>query len=339
MEFDFSKVKVPIIITKDFILKNLDDSYIFTYYFGSFKLGRAYNSFFDKGDQKPSTMFYLASNGRITYLDFRTGEKLDCFSFVQKLFGYTFKEALERIAADFGLIDSNTIKVSKKVLEEASKLDKEEKGQCLIQFEPDIWTRENLKFWRRGEITEEELVKERVYPIKKLYLNHQEIFNSLGIDRYAYPEEYGDKQMGVKVYSPEDKQMKWLSSLPLQIPFGLNDLPYADNKIIIQKSKKDKLISQKFFTDVIATQNESEAALSDEVQTMIHRRYSHAIIIWDNDPTGVENCTKFNIKGFDYFNIPKIEYTKYGIKDCFDYVSHYGLEALEILFRGKGLIN
>lgn len=333
--YNFSQVESPILLTKDWILKKVDDTTILYYYFGSFKLNKAYCSFFDKNDTRPSTVFYVASSGKIIYYDFRTGEKLDCFGFVKKLYNCSFKEALEQIASDFGLISTQTLKVPQQIFIEARKTDKEVKKETLIQFEPTNWTDDFLYFWKRYEIKQEELVKNKVYPVKRLFLNRQEI--KLHTPTYALPEHVEERTY-VKIYNPGSSNMKWLSTIPLDIPFGLNDLPYEDNKVIITKSKKDLIVLKKFFTDVIATQNESEASLSETTINKLNQKYTHKIIIWDNDETGVQNSIKLNQKGFDYFNIPKQEYIKHKIKDCSDYVEAYGTDALEVLLKSKNLI-
>lgn len=330
-EFDFSKVTAPVKISKEWILKQLDDSLILNYYFGPFRLNKAYCSIFDKGDKKPSTMFYQGNNGRIIFYDFRDNSKLDVFGFVMKMFNISFKEALELICQDFGLIDTSTLVVPQKVFKQAAIADNVTKKETLIQFEPDKWNSENLRYWRQYEITQEELVRDKVYAVKRLYLNHMEIKNPLNELRFAYPIE----GVGVKIYCPNSLEMKHLTNIPLSVPFGIDELPYTDDKVIITKSKKDRLVLLKFFTDVIATQNESTGALPEEVQTLLKRRYSQRIVMFDNDDVGVKNSIKLN---FGYFNIPREEYERYRIKDPSDFVKAYGTIAFESLLKTKNLL-
>lgn len=336
--YDFSKVKIAFPLTAEWILKQIDDSLIFTYYFGRFSIGKAYRSFFDKKDTNPSTTFFISKSGKIIYFDFRTEERLNCFTFVQKMFpGMTFKEALEKVASDFGLIDKTTNIVPQKIIEDAAEIDKSVKKDTLIQIEKDEWNQRNLAYWRLFEITAEELIQEDIYPVKRLFLNHIEIHNPGNYERYAYIEEF-DGKVGVKIYSPRDPHMKWLSSIPLDVPFGLNSLCYRSDRIIVTKSQKDRLVLQKLFYDVIALQNESEGAMNKYVRDLLYRRYLRKLMIFDNDEVGVENCKKYNAKGFDYFNVPKKEYLQHKIKDPSDYVRQYGIDALEDLFIQKGII-
>jgi hypothetical protein len=334
--FDFSKIHSGP-VDRDFVLKKVDDATIFCHYFGSFKIKEAYKSKFRK-DKIASTGFYINRVGKVIYNDFRTGEKLDCFAYVAKLYNISYGEAIKRVARDFGLIDNTTCVVSNDTIRLGANLDKECKKETVIQFIPDKWTDAHLSFWREFEITKDELIRENVYPVKTLFINKNKIYNPKKYLRFAYIVENGDKSY-VKIYSPSDPRMKWVSSIPLSIPFGMNSLPEKSDKLIITKSQKDRILLMKIFDAVIATQNESESALPSEILDNINLRdFKEKIIFWDNDETGVENCKKFNAKGFGYFNIPKEYYNKFRIKDASDFVAYYGLDALIELFKNKNIL-
>ena len=299
-------------------------------------------------DNNPSVTFFIGDSGRIIYYDFRDGKGLDCFAYVQKAFNISFDKALHLIAKDFGLVSKSTILSAVKIdraLQEGMNFDRESKKDSLIQFTHKPWSKETLAFWRLFEINEDELKTEKVYPVDRLFLNKQEISNPTGTPRYAKVENYtpdlNDPTRtvnGVKIYSPYDKNMKWLSSIPIHIPFGFDTLDYESNVIFITKSFKDMIVLKKLFTSVIATQNESEAALSQHTIDLLDPMFDKKIIVFDNDETGVTNSKKFNEKGFGYFNIPNSERLRYGIKDPSDYVRFYGLPALQDLFMEKNLL-
>lgn len=327
--FDFSKISAED-INPDWILSRISSADIFTFYFGKFELNKAYSSKLRK-DNNPSIGFYVGKKGQLIYNDFSTGEKLNCFSFVQKLYNLNFREALNLIASDFGLTSIRS-KVPLQVFKDANELDIIQKKETIIQFIPDKWKDRHLKYWRLYEITKKELELENVFPVKNLFINKKEIKNINNDLQFAYVE----KDVGVKIYTPYNKRIKHITNIPLSIPFGLKNLKYQSNTIYITKAKKDLIILKKFFTDVIATQNESESSISNETEELI-KNFKNKIIIWDNDETGVNNCKKFNSRGYGYFNIPKEELKK-GIKDIADYVEWYGLIGLEQLFLQKNLI-
>lgn len=341
MTIDFSKVNVPININVDWLLNKISEETIFTYYFGKeIKLGTAYNSAFDK-DRNPSIWFFRNAKGKLLYFDSRSGQKYDCFGFVKKLYNCNFREALEKIAQDFGLLSGEPMKMDKFLYKQSLELENKTKKSSLVQFSAKPWTSEALKFWNQYEITKSELEADNIYLVDKLYINHSQIYNNSSF-RFAYLEEWIDDennlQKGVKIYSPFDKGMKWVSSIPLHVPFGLKDLKPSVDTLWITKSKKDRLILKKFFPDVIATQNESESAMSQKTINFALNNYSKRIINFDADPTGVTNSKKFNEKGFHYFNTPKKDYEKYKIKDVSDYIKAYSLNLLEDLLKEYKLL-
>jgi hypothetical protein len=131
--------------------------------------------------------------------------------------------------------------------------------------------------------------------------------------------------------------MKWLSNVPIHVPFGLYELKYNTDHVVVGKAQKDRLILLKLFQSVIGTQNESESALQDSLVKHLTFSFPRRTIIWDSDETGVTNCTKFNDRGFGYFNTPK-HMLEHGIKDVSDYVKEFGLSQLERLLKHKGIL-
>lgn len=334
--FNFKNVRPAYSFSAEWLLGKIGDELIFTYYFGEFKLHKIYPSKLRR-DKKPSTGFYVNKNGKIIYNDYATGEQLNCFQYVQKLYNLSFREALDRIASDFGLLDNKSI-VPDVVYKKAEEVDKTVKAQSLIQIEQDRWLKKHLKYWKQYEITEEELLKENdIFPVKKLWLNKREIYNPNNELRFAYHLKWEDGE-GLKIYSPKSEKMKWLSSIPNSEPFGVDKLPYKSDTVIITKSWKDRKVLLKLFTDVIAVQNESEQSFPLVLQERLLKQYKKAIVIFDSDSPGVNACKKFNDKGFGYFNTPKEDYLKYGIKDPSDYVQTFGLEALKELLIKKEIL-
>lgn len=341
MVYDFKKVRTGERITSSWILSRITDSQIFFHYHGRFKLNTVTKSMF-RLDQHPSATFFVGESGEIVYYDFRDGIAMNCFDYVKRLFNVNFDRALSLIAEDFGLVDRRTSKVSPRTLSEAADLDRATRHETLIQFTIKPWESgigSPLSFWNLYEVSKDDLETDGIYCVDRLFLNKKEIHNPEGFPRFAKCELFGEK-MGVKIYSPTDKSMKWLSSIPLDVPFGLNSLSTVNtsNTVMITKSFKDRLILLKIFDNVIATQNESEGALPQSVIEKLDQMYDKKIIVFDNDEVGVTNSKKFNEKGFGYFNIPVRDRERFGIKDPADYVKTYGLDQLRELFIEKNLL-
>lgn len=338
--FDFKKVKVAPHLTKDWILSRVTDVQIAFHYVGRFSIGKAIRSPF-RQDKTPSATFFIGESGDLVFWDFTEGRGLNVFELVKRIYNINFDRALQQIAADFGLIDATTSKCSPKLMEIAAEIDKDVKRETLIQFTVKPWGKgigKPLSFWNLYEISKNELERDNVYNVDRLFLNKVEIKNPQNYPRFAKCESWGDGKQGVKIYSPTDPAMKWLSSIPLDVPFGLNNLSTTSNVVIVTKSFKDRLVLLKLFDSVIATQNESFSALPDDVIAKLDVMFDKKIIIFDNDEVGVTNSKKFNEKGFGYFNIPNKERERHGVKDPADYVKLFGIEALSDLFVYKNLL-
>lgn len=337
--YDFKNVPLIIKLSADEILNKLSEELIFRYYFREeIKIGKAYCSPFVK-DRHPSTWFFRNAKGKLLYYDCRNGEKMDCFGFVKKLYGGTFQEILFRIAKDFGLLEGSVSQVSEKIIWQASKLEKENKEHTLIQFIPDKWNEKNFKFWKQYEFTLDELTSENdIFPVKRLFVNKKEIYNRDNELRYAYTINHLNGQY-VKIYSPYSKSMKWISSVPLHIMHGMDDLDVFKYTCIITKSWKDRKVLKRIFRNVVSTQNESIGAFTEENQNTLLSSFRNNIVVYDNDETGKNNSIKLNEKGFGYFNIPNEEKIRFGIKDPADYVKTYSTELLKDLFDKKNIYN
>lgn len=330
MKLDFSKITDK--IDENFILSKISAATIFSNYFGNFELGKIYSSPFRK-DRNPSTGFYISKDGTLVFNDITNGEKLNCFNFVAKLYNIKYFEALKKIAQDFGLISGWAVKYDKnKVFEVDLSIEK----QTLIQFEPHAWTKPYLDYWAQYSVKEKEIRKDLIFPVKRLWLNKKEI---VGKElRFARIQPNKDGEIKTKIYSPYSKTMKWITNIPLSLMFGLEELKQKSDTVIITKSFKDLQLLSTIHTDVCATQNESEASLTEENQQYLLSMYKRAIIFYDNDTPGVQACTKFNEKGFGYFNIPNEYYQMFGIKDASDFIEYYGQEELIKLLKEKNIL-
>ena len=320
-------------ISKEDILSKVDDYNIFTKYFGEFIVGEGiYKSKF-REDKNPSTGFYLSKTNKLIYNDLSTGEKLDCFGFVAKLYNCSFPEAVQRIAFDFGLTDAEVPKVELKQWNPEDAVKKEK----VIWIKADKWTVINLDFWKDFHITERELVENDVYPVKELHVDDKVIPNYHKKLRYAYLLKDVDKSY-MKVYSPYENDFKWVSSIPNAKPFGLRELPKKSKTLIITKGQKDRIIWKKYFTDVIALQHESLAALPEEIIWQLQGDYDNIWINCDADEAGCKAMKDFEVYGFKPITVPDKIYKAEGIKDFSDMVKAKGLELFEKYLKFKNLL-
>lgn len=321
-------------LSKEELLRNVDSTSIFNYYFGPFETYRkSYPSIFRK-DSNPSTGFFVNSSGEVVYSDLATGEKWGAISFVMKLYNIGFQEAIEKIGKDFGLIKGDgSMKPVAKIIRQAIKPKEEKK----IEITTSGWDDRNIQFWKQYDITKEELVKNKVYPINKLFINDFLIKNENNLSRFAfYFNEEGKEYL--KIYSPFDKKFKWVSNCPLKIPFGLKDLEFKSKTLIVTKSLKDMIVCRKFFPDVIAVQNESIGAWDSDVLDPVAERFDDVIVWFDCDNAGINALENYKQKGFITYHFPTRFCKDFGVKDPSDFIKKWGYNYLKIFLESDELL-
>jgi 5S rRNA maturation endonuclease (ribonuclease M5) len=315
------------------IYNKINDSEIFRFYFGEFDLSKSYPSVF-RTDNKPSTGFFIGRGGRIIYNDLTTGEKLDAVNFVMKLYDISYPVAIRKIKEDLELItkDGSPNLQRKQFVREV--LEKEE---VEISILPRPFTDLDIAYFNRYNISRYELTKNDVFSIKGVFMKGKLFRYSDKELRIAYRLMKGGKAY-FKLYSPNLTTYKWISSIPLNCPFGIDTLPKRDTRLIVTKSLKDKIVLNKFFTDVIALQNESLAAFTEEDINKLKRDYDEIIINFDADNPGIKASTAYKERyGFNSFCIPQEIYEEYKVKDYSDYVEQFGLLQLKKLLRWQKL--
>lgn len=334
---NFKNIESPITITKELLLSHITETEVFYKYFGPFKLKKTYSSPFRKDDY-PSFGFYINSNNEVISNDIVKKEKLDCIAFVAKLYEINYYQAIKLICRDFNLfkdkIDLRTLSIldNKKLVKKETFFKESETKKTKIQIVKKDFTKEDLEYWNRREITKKELIENNVYSISDLYINKYEIKNE-EILKFAYYVKDEENNGYFKIYQPQAKIYKWISNIPLNLPFGYTELPYLSETLIVTKSQKERIIFKKFFTDVIATQNETIIAFEKCVPLL--KKYKRIIICFDADNPGVtaskEITSKYNL---EYFNTPNY-LLKQGIKDVDEYVVRYGTNALKKRLKEK----
>jgi len=329
---DFKFVGPTVKVSKDLLLSKLSPEMIHAYYLGAYgfrNLNKKFSSPFRK-DSDPSAEVRLSRGGKLIFNDYGGKQGLDCFGIVQELFSLDFTGALNKIAADFGIIHGGG-QADLRQIAWAKDLDKKVREETLIQFELLDWPQEALQFWKQFHITKEELEKDKdVFAIGELCINKGWITNSKNKPQFVYV--MGDietPKMFFKVYRPYYAR-KWYSNCPNNIPFGYHSLPFLSDTLIITKSYKDMKVLRKFHPDVCATQNESVEA-ARFVLELLNNKYKRIILWYDADETGLRVADELKNEVSKTVTTP-LHFTPM-VKDPADYISFYGPDAMEVLTR------
>jgi len=202
------------------------------------------------------------------------------------------------------------------------------KLEKVIKFIPKKFTKEDLTYWSTFGITEDELIKNEIYSLKKLWIGTED--NLLPINftnlTFAYRFLNDGELEKKKIYSPFNKQYKWTSSISTKHIEGINRLNFTSSSLIITKSRKDRICLSKLHSDVVNTQNEASTSITRDMDKFFFKNYKKVFVLFDSDQTGVEQCKKLNERGYLYLNVPKNIYQETGCKDVSDLLSYYGVE-------------
>ena len=329
--------KKEVFLTTERILSKVSEYDIFKYYMPhQFNLNEVTLSPF-RNEKRPSFMIGN-KHGRITFIDFGdTSKRGSCFDFVGMLHYLDLKGTLELIDRDFGLGYKKETRTHeyKKIVTEYKQPIPKTKVYTNIQVITRKFTKEELDYWAQYHLDIEDLKKNNVFAVSKVYMNKQLIPAPITELRFGYL--YDDKW---KIYRPfaKDKRYKWVpNNVPITAMDGRDNIKDCD-VAFINKSKKDHMVISKLFPCSCAVQNEGVGCFSNENVEFIKSNSKRQILSFDSDVTGVTNSQQITqLFGFDYCNVPKI-YLEEGIKDWADLAKTHGLDTVEEYLIKKGII-
>lgn len=326
------------LLTPETILEKISAYDIFRFYMPNkqWKLNSATNSPFRK-DNHPS--FIIGNKyGCIYFVDFADSDyRGDCFTFVKKLYNIAkMDDVLKMIDRDFGLGISSNVNVGqyKKIVNEYKQPVEIEKKYSFIQVKVRKFTKEELAYWNTYHQDIEDLRRENIYSIDKVYFNRQ-IFPLKETElRFGY---FYDGHW--KIYRPfAEPSQKWMpNNVPITAMDGKQDIINSDTAFI-NKSKKDYMVIKKLYPYTCAVQNEGIACFSEENVNYLKENSKRQVLSFDSDASGVKNSLKITkLFGFEYCNTPR-SYLSDGIKDWADLAKDYGMNTVEKILKKKGII-
>lgn len=257
----------------------------------------------------------------------------NCFEFVMQRFSLSFDQTLRKIDEDFGLgLSNRPIGISTPFYREPLEKDR---ALRTIQVLPKQFTNKELKFWSDYYQGFPELKSENIYSVDKLFLDKQRftLQDNEMVFGYLYENKYW------KIYQPlKTGRGKWISTVPLQVMDGLEEIKNCRN-VIVTKSKKDKMVIRHLLPDVCSVQNESLAAFSDDSIAWLKGEIRGNVYInFDCDSPGVENSWKVTSEfGFKHLNVP-YSYLQEGTKDFAEMARKYGLRKVQEYLKEKQLL-
>jgi len=295
----------------------LDEFTVYSYYIEqilgniNIKIGENIISVLRDTDTNASFRLYYNSSGTLMFTDYGNNNKTgDIVFFVASLFSITEKEALKKIANDFGLTNTTA---KYKLSVRSRPIKKKKKLKVKIKS----FTNKDLAFWNSFKISLSTLKKYSVFSVDYLLWNNIPVKPKSLSFAYRIGKYY-------KIYSPFEKKYKFINNYPRNYVEGLLQLKQNKNLLIITKSLKDVMVLHELGFEAISPKSES-TLITRAILNKIEAKYSKIVVFFDND-------LRHNAHLYPY---PKIELPiSTGYKDISDFVKGEGLvKAKKILLN------
>lgn len=317
-------------ITKDFLLSKFSEETIFCHYLGISTISKKLIRNPTRNDKNPTCGFYKNSNGSLILHDFATGEYFNCFSYVMKAFDCEYREALNIIAKDFGLIKTSN-KLTPVVKEVPKFVD--DNKVTIIQVELGEYSEQDLKWWGSFGITEKTLNKFRVFPCKSIFLNGNLVSRRAQHNPiYGYYFGKKDDIEQWRIYFPQRKEMKFMGNVPTKTIQGFKQLPKTGKLLVITKSMKDSMCLYELGIPACAPNSETQF-ISESVLEDLKQRFKHIIVLYDLDATGIAFSKKIK-QAHPELTVTLLPRSKH-CKDVSDFYKKYGRKETLAMINQK----
>lgn len=322
MEFISLKPK----ITKDFILSKVNQESIMQHYTGNDVTSKKLVTSCLRSDNHVTVGYYKSKSGILYMHDFATNEHLDCWNVVMRLYNCSFYKALNIIANDFGLSDTNVVPTKINIIPEIKETE-----SSIIQVQIKDFTDRELEWWKSFGISKKTLKKYHIFSVQHVFLNGELKFTSseqCPIYGYYFGKDKNKKEFW-KIYFPmnKNKGIRFINNLPKKILQGYHQLPKNGDLLVITKSMKDLCAMYEFNIPAVSTASES-TFISDKQLEEFKSRFKHIIVIFDSDRPGKHNMWLIRKKypELNYYVLPNtLE------KDFTDSIKKIGINKMKEL--------
>lgn len=274
-------------------------------------------------DTKPTAMYYKTDSGKLMFHDYSGFFSGDCFDVVKYIYKGSFRDTLNRIAIDFGLMPGE--KVPPKIQYTKGTLDPISGSIITIICKP--FSESDLEWWGKYGITKKTLRKYNVFSLTHVYLNNKlHAIEDPKSPMYGY---YFGKDNGVelwKIYFPKKTKYRFLMNT--QKVQGTKQLPPTGDILVVTKSLKDVMVFAELGISAIAPQSES-VILTDEDYIKYSQQFKYIVINYDGDRAGINGMLKFRKKYPKALCIPCSIKPHKEAKDISDCVVKYGFEKVQ----------
>lgn len=323
MKFSTKRVKfVPLNSKK--VLERVSEEDLFKYYLGEeVDLRRRFRSPL-RDDKNPSCGFFTKGGGNFTlfFKDFSTGESLNCFNLVQKIYGISFTEALAKVNVDFKLGLGGGKVVASLRKEKKAATPPRLKTQIQVKIN-DGFSKRELEYWKEFGISEETLKFFNVYSVDSAWIN-KEFFRKSTEKEPMFGLFFTDTH-NIKLYSPlSKKSIKWRSSVEVYDVYGMSQMKDCQ-EIYLTSSLKDVMALYEVGIPAIAMQSETPKLTHSLYGYLKNKKKIK--VLYDNDAAGILLSTKLK-ENYPDLNLEIKLLPFKDAKDPSDHIKLYGKENL-----------
>ena len=320
MEFISLKPK----ITKDFILSKVNQESIMQHYTGNDVTSKKLVTSCLRSDNHVTVGYYKSKSGILYMHDFATNEHLDCWNVVMRLYNCSFYKALNIIANDFGLSDTNVVPTKINIIPEIKETE-----SSIIQVQIKDFTDRELEWWKSFGINKKTLKKYHIFSVQHVFLNGELKFTSseqCPIYGYYFGKDKNNKEKW-KIYFPMRTEFRFLNNTSKKLLQGYKQLPKTGDLLVISKSMKDIMAMYEFNIPAVAPNSET-LFINDKQLEEFKSRFKHILIFYDSDRPGKYNMAKIRREHpeLNYYFLPK-----YLSKDFTDTIKQVGINKMKEL--------
>ena len=309
-----------------FILSKVNQESIMQHYTGNDVTSKKLVTSCLRSDNHVTVGYYKSKSGILYMHDFATNEHLDCWNVVMRLYNCSFYKALNIIANDFGLSDTNVVPTKINIIPEIKETE-----SSIIQVQIKDFTDRELEWWKSFGINKKTLKKYHIFSVQHVFLNGELKFTSseqCPIYGYYFGKDKNKKEFW-KIYFPmnKNKGIRFINNLPKKILQGYHQLPKNGDLLVITKSMKDLCAMYEFDIPAVSTASES-TFISDKQLEEFKSRFKHIIVIFDSDRPGKHNMWLIRKKypELNYYVLPNtLE------KDFTDSIKKIGVDKMKEL--------
>lgn len=324
--------KVLLVLNKQNLLNLISPTDVYSFYLNNKDfLNKSFSSPF-REDHHPS---FTISKSSLTYYDYATGDRGDCFSFVKKLYNLNYNEALKQIAYDLGI--SQHFDISNKVIQPLKTVKIRNITRTTNEvYDVKVTIRDfqdhDYAYWNSYGISKKFLTVGNIRAISHYFLNNM-CFNA---EKYAYVYiEKKDDKVSYKIYQPFSLRKKWINANNFSVWELWYLLPKKHENLIITSSRKDAL-SIIENVKIPSTSFQAESVMpKKQVIEEVFDRFTNVYLLYDNDYDKASNWGQLHAKKLtDKYNMKNIIIPEhYKAKDFSDLVKKYGRYEANVILK------